>query len=70
MTFPCNDADGNTPLSWCHRAIELGASSLDRAWVVVFLFLHVIDTSSAVFYPIALYVEAVAAYQSPLFHRR
>jgi len=34
--------------------------------VVLFLALHVIDTSWAVFYP-DLYVKAIAAYQSPLF---
>lgn len=45
--------------SWVlHRLTGLG--------VVLFLFLHVIDTSWAVFYP-ALYVEAIATYQSPLF---
>lgn len=46
-------------LSWVlHRVTGLG--------VVLFLTLHVIDTSWAVFYP-ALYEEAIAAYQSPLF---
>ncbi len=45
--------------SWVlHRITGLG--------VVFFLTLHVIDTSWAVFYP-ALYVDAVAAYQSPIF---
>lgn len=45
--------------SWVlHRLTGLG--------VVLFLTLHVIDTSWAVFYP-ELYVEAIAAYQSPLF---
>lgn len=45
--------------SWVlHRLSGLG--------VVLFLTLHVIDTSWAVFYP-ALYEEAIAAYQSPLF---
>ncbi|NDJ62182.1 MAG: succinate dehydrogenase, cytochrome b556 subunit [Chloroflexi bacterium] len=45
--------------SWVlHRLSGLG--------VVLFLTLHVIDTSWAVFYP-ALYVEAIAAYQSTLF---
>lgn len=45
--------------SWVlHRITGLG--------VVLFLTLHVVDTSWAVFYP-ELYVEAVAAYQSPLF---
>jgi succinate dehydrogenase / fumarate reductase cytochrome b subunit len=45
--------------SWVlHRLTGLG--------VVFFLTLHVIDTSWAVFYP-ALYVEAIATYQSPLF---
>ena len=34
--------------------------------VVMFLALHVIDTSWAVFYP-DLYVKAIAAYQSPIF---
>ena len=34
--------------------------------VVLFLALHVIDTSWAVFYP-DLYVKAIAAYQSPIF---
>jgi len=45
--------------SWVlHRITGLG--------VVLFLTLHVIDTSWAVFYP-GLYEEAIAAYQSPLF---
>jgi succinate dehydrogenase / fumarate reductase cytochrome b subunit len=45
--------------SWVlHRLTGLG--------VVLFLVLHVIDTSWAVFYP-GLYVEAIATYQSPLF---
>lgn len=45
--------------SWVlHRLTGLG--------VVLFLTLHVVDTSWAVFYP-ALYVEAIASYQSPLF---
>jgi succinate dehydrogenase / fumarate reductase, cytochrome b subunit len=45
--------------SWVlHRVTGLG--------VVLFLVLHVIDTSWAVFYP-HLYEEAIAAYQSPLF---
>ncbi|NOG48064.1 MAG: succinate dehydrogenase, cytochrome b556 subunit [Chloroflexi bacterium] len=45
--------------SWIlHRVSGLG--------VVLFLTLHVIDTSWAVFYP-GLYEEAIAAYQSPLF---
>src|SRR5689334_1459253 len=45
--------------SWVlHRLTGLG--------VVFFLFLHVIDTSWAVFYP-EKYVEAIAVYQSPLF---
>lgn len=45
--------------SWVlHRLTGLG--------VVFFLFLHVIDTSWAVFYP-QKYVEAIAIYQSPLF---
>lgn len=45
--------------SWVlHRLSGLG--------VVVFLVLHVIDTSWAVFYP-ELYVEAIAIYQTPLF---
>lgn len=45
--------------SWIlHRLSGLG--------VVLFLVLHVIDTSWAVFYP-ALYEEAIATYQSPLF---
>ena len=45
--------------SWAlHRLSGLG--------VVLFLVLHVIDTSWAVFWP-ELYVEAIAAYQSPLF---
>lgn len=45
--------------SWVlHRVTGLG--------VVLFLTLHVIDTSWAVFYP-ALYVEAIAVYQTPLF---
>ncbi len=45
--------------SWAlHRIAGLGT--------VLFLFLHVIDTSWAVFYP-ALYVDAIKQYQSPLF---
>jgi succinate dehydrogenase / fumarate reductase cytochrome b subunit len=45
--------------SWVlHRITGLG--------VVLFLTLHVIDTSWAVFYP-ELYVKAIAVYQSPLF---
>lgn len=45
--------------SWVlHRLSGLG--------VVLFLTLHVIDTSWAVFYP-ELYVRAIASYQSPLF---
>ncbi|MFN8373636.1 MAG: succinate dehydrogenase, cytochrome b556 subunit [Anaerolineae bacterium] len=45
--------------SWVmHRLTGLG--------VVLFLILHVVDTSWAVFYP-DLYVRAIAAYQSPLF---
>ncbi len=45
--------------SWVlHRLTGVG--------VVLFLALHVIDTSWAVFYP-HLYVKAIAAYQSPLF---
>lgn len=45
--------------SWVlHRLTGIG--------VVFFLTLHVIDTSWSVFYP-ALYVEAIATYQSPLF---
>ncbi|MFZ4813413.1 MAG: succinate dehydrogenase, cytochrome b556 subunit [Phototrophicaceae bacterium] len=45
--------------SWVlHRLTGLG--------VVLFLTLHVIDTSWAVFYP-ELYVEAILTYQSPLF---
>lgn len=45
--------------SWVlHRITGLG--------VVLFLTLHVIDTSWAVFYP-NLYEEAIATYQSPLF---
>ncbi len=45
--------------SWVlHRITGLG--------VVLFLTLHVIDTSWAVFYP-EKYVEAIATYQSPLF---
>jgi succinate dehydrogenase / fumarate reductase cytochrome b subunit len=45
--------------SWVlHRLTGIG--------VVLFLALHVIDTSWAVFYP-ELYVKAIAAYQSPLF---
>lgn len=45
--------------SWVlHRISGLG--------VVLFLVLHVIDTSWAVFYP-AEYVRAIAEYQSPLF---
>lgn len=41
-----------------HRLTGLG--------VVLFLVLHVVDTSWAVFYP-ALYEKAIASYQSPLF---
>jgi len=41
-----------------HRITGLG--------VVLFLVLHVIDTSWAYFYP-ELYVKAIAVYQSPLF---
>lgn len=45
--------------SWAlHRLTGVG--------VVLFLALHVVDTSWAVFYP-SLYVKAIAAYQSPLF---
>ena len=45
--------------SWMlHRVTGLG--------VVLFLVLHVIDTSWAAFYP-ELYVEAIAVYQTPLF---
>lgn len=45
--------------SWVlHRLSGLG--------VVLFLTLHVIDTSWAVFYP-ELYVQAIAEYQSPIF---
>lgn len=45
--------------SWVlHRITGLG--------VVLFLTLHVIDTSWAVFYP-GLYAEAIAIYQTPLF---
>jgi len=45
--------------SWVlHRITGLG--------VLLFLVLHVIDTSWAVFYP-ELYVRAIASYQSPLF---
>ena len=45
--------------SWLlHRLSGIG--------VVLFLVLHVIDTSWVVFYP-ALYEEAIKAYQSPLF---
>lgn len=45
--------------SWVlHRVSGLG--------VLLFLILHVIDTSWSVFYP-ALYEEAIAIYQSPLF---
>jgi succinate dehydrogenase / fumarate reductase cytochrome b subunit len=45
--------------SWVlHRITGLG--------VLLFLTLHVIDTSWSVFYP-ELYVEAIAYYQSPLF---
>jgi succinate dehydrogenase / fumarate reductase, cytochrome b subunit len=45
--------------SWVlHRITGLG--------VVLFLVLHVIDTSWAYFYP-DLYVKAIAVYQSPLF---
>ena len=39
---------------------------LSGVGVVLFLALHVIDTSWAVFYP-ELYVKAIAAYQSPIF---
>ena len=39
---------------------------LSGVGVVLFLALHVIDTSWAVFYP-GLYVKAIAAYQSPIF---
>jgi succinate dehydrogenase / fumarate reductase, cytochrome b subunit len=45
--------------SWAlHRIAGLGT--------LLFLFLHVIDTSWATFYP-ELYVEAIEQYQSPLF---
>lgn len=45
--------------SWVlHRLTGVG--------VVLFLAMHVIDTSWAVFYP-DLYVKAIAAYQSPIF---
>ena len=45
--------------SWVlHRLTGVG--------VVMFLALHVVDTSWAVFYP-DLYVKAIAAYQSPIF---
>ncbi|MFN8447012.1 MAG: succinate dehydrogenase, cytochrome b556 subunit [Anaerolineae bacterium] len=45
--------------SWVlHRITGLG--------VLLFLTLHVIDTSWSVFYP-QLYVEAIATYQTPLF---
>ncbi len=45
--------------SWVlHRLTGVG--------VVLFLALHVVDTSWAVFYP-DLYVKAIAAYQSPIF---
>jgi succinate dehydrogenase / fumarate reductase, cytochrome b subunit len=45
--------------SWAlHRIAGLGT--------LLFLFLHVIDTSWAVFYP-DLYVDAIKQYQSPLF---
>lgn len=45
--------------SWVlHRLSGLG--------VVLFLTLHVVDTSWSVFYP-QLYVEAIAVYQTPLF---
>lgn len=45
--------------SWVlHRLTGLG--------VVLFLVIHVVDTSWAVFYP-ELYVEAIASYQTPLF---
>ncbi len=45
--------------SWVlHRITGLG--------VLLFLTLHVIDTSWSVFYP-DLYVEAIASYQTPLF---
>ena len=45
--------------SWVlHRLTGVG--------VAIFLALHVVDTSWAVFYP-DLYVKAIAAYQSPIF---
>src|SRR5688572_24008474 len=45
--------------SWVfHRASGLG--------IVLFMVLHVIDTSWAAFYP-EMYGEAIATYQSPLF---
>jgi succinate dehydrogenase / fumarate reductase, cytochrome b subunit len=45
--------------SWAlHRIAGLGT--------LLFLFLHVVDTSWSVFYP-QLYAEAIAIYQSPLF---
>lgn len=45
--------------SWVlHRITGLG--------VVLFITLHIVDTSWAVFYP-ELYVEAIAVYQTPLF---
>jgi succinate dehydrogenase cytochrome b556 subunit len=45
--------------SWVfHRASGLG--------VVLFIYLHIIDTSWAAFYP-SLYEKAIFAYQSPLF---
>jgi succinate dehydrogenase / fumarate reductase, cytochrome b subunit len=45
--------------SWVlHRVSGLG--------VVLFLFIHIIDTSWSVFYP-GLYEEAIATYQTPLF---
>jgi succinate dehydrogenase cytochrome b556 subunit len=45
--------------SWVfHRASGLG--------IVLFIYLHIIDTSWAAFYP-ALYAKAIHEYQSPLF---
>jgi succinate dehydrogenase / fumarate reductase, cytochrome b subunit len=45
--------------SWVlHRLSGLG--------VVLFITLHIVDTSWSIFYP-ELYVEAIAAYQTPLF---
>jgi succinate dehydrogenase / fumarate reductase cytochrome b subunit len=45
--------------SWVfHRASGLG--------IVLFIYLHIIDTSWAAFYP-SLYAKAIHAYQSPLF---